>query len=71
MANARGWLRASKKPGEADNGGLDYEQVARVAYELYERRGRTNGQDFDDWVAAEQIVKQRSIPFGGRRVKTA
>lgn len=71
MANARGWLRTSKKPGEAGNGALDYEQVARVAYDLYERRGRTDGQDFDDWVAAEQIVKQRPAPAGGRRAKTA
>ena len=69
MANARGWLRTSQQPGEAQDAALDYEQVARVAYELYERRGRTDGQDFDDWVAAEQMVKQRSASAAGRRAK--
>ena len=35
------------------------EDIARVAYELYEQRGREDGHDFDDWLKAEQIVRQR------------
>lgn len=33
--------------------------IARVAYELYEQRGRHSGHDWEDWFAAEQIVRQR------------
>lgn len=34
-------------------------EVARVAYALYEQRGRNHGRDQDDWFEAERIVKQR------------
>jgi Protein of unknown function (DUF2934) len=35
------------------------EEVVRVrAYEIYERRGRRDGQDLDDWLSAEsQVVR--------------
>ena len=29
-------------------------RVSERAYELYLSRGRTDGQDFDDWLAAER-----------------
>lgn len=32
------------------------EEIARVAYDLYEKRGRVEGSHFDDWVEAEKIV---------------
>jgi predicted component of type VI protein secretion system len=33
----------------------DYgDRVAQRAYELYLSRGRTDGQDFDDWLTAER-----------------
>jgi hypothetical protein len=35
------------------------EEIARVAYELYEKRGRGEGCHLDDWVEAERIVKAR------------
>ena len=28
--------------------------IARLAYHIYETRGRRDGQDVDDWLAAEQ-----------------
>jgi hypothetical protein len=35
----------------------DYEErVAERAYELYLARGGADGQDFDDWLAAEREV---------------
>lgn len=37
------------------------EFIARVrmkAYELYEKRGFSHGQDLDDWLEAERIVKK-------------
>ena len=36
-----------------------YDEVAKVAYELYEKRGRVHGQDMEDWFSAESIVKKR------------
>jgi hypothetical protein len=36
------------------------EEVIRVrAYELYENRGREDGHDLDDWLTAEQEVRNR------------
>lgn len=35
------------------------EEIAKVAYELYEKRGRGHGQHFDDWLEAERIVMAR------------
>lgn len=36
-----------------------YDKVEKVAYELYEKRGRVHGQDMEDWFKAEMIVKKR------------
>ena len=35
------------------------EEIARVAYELFERRGCAHGCDRQDWFEAERIVRQR------------
>jgi len=35
------------------------DEIARVAYSLYENRGCTPGNDFTDWLEAERIVKQK------------
>ena len=38
-------------------GGLEppsRDEIARLAYHLYETHGRRDGQDVDDWLAAEQ-----------------
>ena len=31
-----------------------HDEIARVAYELYETRDRAHGHDLDDWVKAEK-----------------
>jgi hypothetical protein len=36
-----------------------YDEVARVAYDLYEKGGRIHGHDMADWLKAEMIVKKR------------
>ncbi len=36
-----------------------YDEVAKVAYDLYEKRGRIHGHDMADWLKAEMIVKKR------------
>lgn len=35
------------------------QEIARLAYELFERRGRVHGFDQQDWFEAERIVHQR------------
>jgi hypothetical protein len=36
-----------------------YEEIAKVAYELYEKGGRAGGNDLADWLNAEKIVTAR------------
>lgn len=36
-----------------------HEEIAKVAYELYEKSGRIEGRDLDNWLEAEKIVMQR------------
>ncbi len=33
-----------------------HDEIAAVAYELYEARGCISGRDLDDWLDAERIV---------------
>ena len=35
------------------------EDIARLAYQLYEARGRQEGQELDDWLSAEQQLTSR------------
>jgi len=39
------------------------QMVARVAYGLYERRGRSHGSDMNDWLEAEQKVREAERVF--------
>lgn len=34
-----------------------YKKIARVAYDLYERSGRVEGRELDNWFEAESIVR--------------
>ena len=53
-------------PGQAAKPPTDGETIARMAYELYEQRGRADGQAFDDWLQAEAIVRQRQAGVRAR-----
>ena len=44
---------------------IDPGEVARVAYELYEQRGRSDGHDCEDWLKAEALVRRRQAARGG------
>lgn len=35
------------------------DRIAKKAYELFEQRGRQDGQDLDDWLRAEEIVRRK------------
>ncbi|MBI4228996.1 MAG: DUF2934 domain-containing protein [Deltaproteobacteria bacterium] len=45
----------------SENAKLDEETlnqtIRKKAYEIYEKRGGGHGQDLDDWIEAENIVK--------------
>ncbi len=38
---------------------LSNEQIEARAYEIYLERGRENGHDVEDWLAAEKELNQR------------
>ena len=38
---------------------VNEDDVRRLAYELYERRGRQAGLEQEDWLKAEQLLRQR------------
>jgi Protein of unknown function (DUF2934) len=48
-------ITGERSMGKYTGGGrLSSDAIARLAYELYERRGRQDGHDVDDWLLAEQ-----------------
>jgi hypothetical protein len=50
-----------KNGGSAAPAPIDLEaQIRQRAYELYEERGRTPGQETDDWCRAEREVLARN-----------
>jgi hypothetical protein len=36
-----------------------YDEVSKVAYGLFEKRGKVHGHDMEDWLQSEMIVKKR------------
>ena len=36
-------------------------QVARLAFQLYEARGREDGHDIEDWLRAEAVLQRETI----------
>lgn len=49
--------KVQSKAAELDEARLR-ELTARKAHELYEQRGGSPGQDLEDWLAAERLVRQ-------------
>ena len=37
------------------------DMIRKKAYELYEKRGKKSGQDMNNWLEAERIVKQKVL----------
>jgi hypothetical protein len=46
-------------PDAAGEEAIDSSEVAAEAYSLYAARGYQDGDDLGDWLAAEQIVRER------------
>jgi hypothetical protein len=36
-----------------------YDEIAKLAYELFENSGRMSGYELENWLAAEKIVMER------------
>ena len=47
-----------------------YEEIARVAFELYEKRGKAEGFHLSDWLEAERIVAARHEKKGESEQKS-
>lgn len=48
-----------------------FDEVARIAYELWERNGWIHGRDIEHWCEAEQIVISRIQPIEEEKPKKA
>ena len=49
--------KADGTPDSATEPFNNPDEVARRAYEIYQRRGGNHGADLDDWLAAERELK--------------
>jgi hypothetical protein len=45
--------------GKYTGAGVSREAIARRAFEIWERRGRCDGQDVDDWLLAERELTRK------------
>ena len=48
-----------------------FDEIARIAYDLWERTGYIHGRDIEHWCEAEQIVISRMIPIEEEKSKKA
>lgn len=59
MASATRVLRSRTSGVREDRPPQAAQEIAKVAYELFEQRGRIHGRDQEDWFEAERIVSAR------------
>ncbi len=59
MARNRGVFGVNNSK-QAQTETIDPQEVALVAYRLYEERGRADGYALEDWLKAEAIVREQS-----------
>ncbi len=50
---------AAEPEATGSGSGLNRDEIARRAYELYLRRGSRNGHDVEDWLEAERQLRGR------------
>lgn len=61
----------SRNSPEAANGssGHVHERVAALAYTFYEERGRVDGHDVEDWIRAENTIREElGLRINGSRM---
>ncbi len=47
-----------------------HDEIARIACELYEKSGRVEGRDEENWLEAERIIMARTAKKSGGTEKT-
>jgi hypothetical protein len=52
-------IASTNKDNPNGSGHENHRRVAQTAYELYEKRGRVDGYDLDDWLKAEAHLSAR------------
>jgi len=52
---------SKKNPSKGSQAQDRQQRIARKAYELFERRGYSHGNDLGDWFEAERIVKSGRV----------
>ena len=60
---ARRTIEDGDSPSSAGNGTRSHHlhsSIAALAYDLYERRGRADGFDVDDWLKAEEQIASQA-----------
>ena len=63
---ARTMRSSASSPQRTETSGpVSDEDVARIAYELFQRRGGVHGHDQEDWLEAERIVRERKLKQQG------
>ncbi len=60
--------KAKRKAVKSPKPAVNPEHVARLAYELYIRRGCEHGRDLDDWLVAERLLLAEEKRGKGKRV---
>jgi hypothetical protein len=65
-------VKKSTNPNSQDST-IDLEVRIRCrAYEFYERRGREDGREIEDWLQAEaELLSERTKPLAGMTAKAA
>lgn len=53
--------RKAEKPRQQSNHQPSDEEIAKLAYSIWEQRGHADGRDFDDWLNAEQELIAASL----------
>jgi hypothetical protein len=51
---------ARRVAGRAPHAAVTSNDIARLAYQIYETRGRTHGAHLDDWLEAERQLMSRA-----------
>jgi hypothetical protein len=48
-----------------------YDEIARIARELYEKNGKVEGRDLDNWLEAEKIVMKQYREYEMRKAESS
>jgi Protein of unknown function (DUF2934) len=71
MALSPTTVEATDQPADsvaaaAESGAPKHEEIAQLAYQYWESRGRPLGSPEEDWLRAEQDVLMDRLVWGGR-----